>query len=93
MLFYTSPIPCIVLGVIIVLHLLSALFSDRVAPILTSVNVCLHGVLAVAELSLGATLAEMTLLYAVSFLLYLVFASCFAKRRGVKDERGDGNDL
>ena len=90
MLFYTSPIPCAVIAAIVALHVLSVLLRGRVAAALTIVNICLHGVLVWAELVIGATLGEMTLIYGVSFLLYLSLAYFFIlKREGSED----GNDV
>lgn len=92
MLFYTSPIPCIILGLIVLLHLLSVKCAERFSVAVVAVNVCLHGALAVAELAIGAALGEMTLLYAVSFLIYLVFAKCLLKS-ATDEERREEDDL
>ena len=93
MVFYTNPIPCIVFALIIGLHALSLLFSERRALILNIVNICLHGALAAAELCLGSSLGEITLLYAVSFLIYLILASFLTLKREGEGERGEDGDL
>jgi hypothetical protein len=93
MVFYTNPIPCIVFALIIGLHVLSSLSRERSALIFNIVNICLHGALAAAELCLGSTLGEITLLYAVSFLIYLILSSLLTLKKDDGDERGETHDI
>ncbi len=93
MVFYTNPIPCIIFALIIGLHALSLLSRERRALILNAVNICLHGALVAAELCLGSSLGEITLLYALSFLIYLILASFLRVKMDGESERGEERDL
>ena len=94
MVFYTNPIPCIILVLIFGLHALSVLFRGKLVPVFVSVNICLHGLLAAAELYLGSSLGEITLLYAISLLVYLLLSVFFVLKRDCTDqEGGNENDL
>ena len=92
MVFYTSPIPCIIIALMIGLHVLSVLLRGGRATAVTAVNICLHGLLAAAELYLGGELAEITLLYSASLLLYLLLA-VFLMKKEIGSERREDDDL
>ena len=91
MVFYTSPIPCIILALAIGLHLVSMLLRGWRATAVTAVNICLHALLAAAELYLGGELAEITLLYSLSLLIYLLLAVFLMKRENGSERRDDGD--
>ena len=71
MVFYTSPIPCVIIALIILMHIVSVLYFGRYALCFGIVNICLHIGLAASILVLGAQLSEAVMLYSVSFLIYL----------------------
>lgn len=93
MVFYTSPIPCVIIALMIGLHLLSVFLRGKLALLVNIINICLHAALAAAELFLGSTLGEITLLYAVSLLVYLLLSVLLLKRRSVRAERRGDCDL
>lgn len=93
MVFYTSPIPCIIIALMIGLHLLSVILRGKLVMLVNIINICLHAVLAATELYLGATLGEITLLYATSLLVYLLFAVFLLKRKDDDAERREDRDL
>ena len=88
MVFYTSPIPCVIIALIIALHIASVLTSDRHALVLGIVNICLHIGLAAALLALGALLSEAVMLYSASLLIYLSLTYFI----GLKKEKGKGDE-
>jgi len=93
MIFYTSPIPCIIIFLIMGLHVLSVLLRGRPVMLVNIINICLHAALAAAELYLGASLSEITLLYAVSLLLYLSLSVFLLKKENDGVERREEDDL
>ena len=93
MIFYTNPIPCIIIALMIGLHVLSEILRGRLALLVNVINICLHAALAAAELYLGASLGEITLLYATSLLLYLLLAVFLLKKKDDGAERREDRDL
>ena len=89
MVFYTNPIPCVIIALIIGLHVLSVLVRGKAVIIVNIVNICLHSLLAAAELYLGASLGEITFLYAASLLVYLLLAVFLLKKRTSMERRED----
>ena len=71
MVFYTSPIPCVIIALIILMHVMSVLYLGRYALCIGIENFCLHIGLAASILVLGAQLSEAVMLYSVSLLIYL----------------------
>ena len=88
MVFYTSPIPCVIIALIIALHVMSALMSERYALVLGIVNICLHIGLAASVLILGALLSEAVMLYSTSLLIYLSLMYFI----GLRKEKGKGDE-
>ncbi len=84
MVFYTSPIPCVIIALIILMHVVSVLYSGRYALCFGIANICLHIGLAASILALGAQLSEAVMLYSVSLLIYL---SLFYFIRKLKEEK------
>ena len=94
MVFYTTPIPCVIIALIFGLHVLSVLFRGKLVPVFISVNICLHGLLAAAELYFGSSLGEIALLYAISLLVYLALSVFLVLKRDHGDlEGGNENDV
>ena len=93
MIFYTSPIPCIIIALVMGLHVLSVLLRGRLVMLVNIINICLHAALAAAELYLGASLGEITLLYAVSLLVYLSLSVFLLKKENDGVERREDRDL
>lgn len=93
MIFYTNPIPCIIIALMIGLHVLSEILRGRLALLVNVINICLHAALAAAELYLGASLGEITLLYATSLLVYLSLSAFLLKKEKRDTERREDCDL
>ena len=72
MIFYTNPIPCILLLLIAVLHALSAFIKAKWGSVFGYVNIPLHIALIFSLLFLGADLSEVTLLIMTSLAIYVI---------------------
>ena len=70
MLFFALAAAC--MAVIIALHVLSAVFSDKRSAVLNFINIALHIVLVFALLLAGAELELVALAFMVSLLVYVL---------------------
>ena len=91
--FYTSPIACVILALIIVLHILSVIFDGHSGMLIAFVNISLHIALAfVMLLSLKCELVWLALVFMISvftlslasYIKWLVF-----RRRADKETEND----
>ena len=70
MLFFALAAAC--MAVIIALHVLSAVFSDKRSAVLNFINIALHIALVFALLLAGAELELVALAFMVSLLVYVL---------------------
>ena len=84
MALFKSP-PCIIIfAFIIVLHVLSRIFSGKLSALFSLVNIALHALIAPIMLLNECELSELALVYTVSLFVFLL--SIYVKGGG---EKGD----
>ena len=93
MFFYTSPIACVIIALMLSSHALSV-FSSKLSRIFTYVNIALHISISPVLLIGGAELSELCFVYMLSLfalVLFVYIKSLISK----SDERGEEerNDL
>lgn len=76
--------------IIVVLHVLSAIFSDKRSTFVNFVNIALHIVLVFTMLLAGAALELLALVFMVSLLVYVIaFAVRSRALAGAQGKEGD----
>ena len=88
--FYTSPIACVIITAILAFHCCSALLKSAYARLFTYLNIFLHLVLIGVLLFIGAELSELCVLFMGSTLIY-VAVSYFApvSLTNIDESRGE----